>query len=290
MDRALRFTFLQAWLRLVLCALLAASPVASSSIADEGFHIGKRPKAVRELWRSVYAFVCEGRGSVYVAAAFLVERIDLDPPETRRRARADYYFVTAGHAIQECKFPRKYLTENTNQPGFEPDGITVARQPRRLGSVELVRLDDAYDLAVIKATANADLPIGKPVDVGDACNGSLGHEVFAVGFPGVKLRRALRGWREVKRWSRGINIGLGKAEFRGAMSTYFASTVDSIPGNSGGPVVDASGRFVGVVAKGVAGADNGFRYDVNPKDPRDWQTFIVPCYGVKRLLEKAGIR
>jgi len=153
-----------------------------------------------------------------------------------------------------------------------------------------VRLDDAYDLAVIKVQANASLAIGKPVDVGDACEGSLGHEVYAVGFPGVKLRGGLRGWHEVKRWSKGRNIGIGTADFRGTSSRYFASTVDSLPGNSGGPVVDTEGRFVGVVAKGVAGADNGFRYDVNPQDPRDWQTFIVPCYGVRRLLSHAGLR
>lgn len=269
--------------------MLGCAPVASS-LAEEGFFIGNKPQAVRAIWPSVYAFVCEGRGSVYVAAAFLVKRVELDPPGTSRRARAEYYFVTAGHAIEECKFPTKYLAANINQPQFEPDGITVARQPRRLKGVELVRLDDAYDLAVIKVTSLASLSIGRPVDVGEACNGSLEQKVYAVGFPGVSMRRSLKQRREVKRWSKGRNIGIGTADFRGTDSTYFASTVDSLPGNSGGPVIDAQGRFVGVVAKGVAGADNGFRYDVNPQDPRDWQTFIVPCFGVRRLLANAGLR
>jgi S1-C subfamily serine protease len=262
---------------------LVCAPVAQS-FADEGFFTDNKPPAVRAIWPSVYALVCEGRGSVYIASAFLVAKVR----SARRKARTDYVFVTAGHAIAACKRTRQHLAENINQPYFEPDGITVAR-PRRLKGVKVVHVDDAYDLALIKVEASATLRIGTPVPVDDKCDPDLHERLYAVGFPGVGKRRSLHVRREEKRWTRGEIVGLGKADFDGTEELYIASTVDSLPGSSGGPVVNESGVLIGVVAKGVATEDNKFRYDVDAKDPRDWQTFLAPCTAVLRLLQKAGV-
>ncbi len=265
--------------RLLLCMALCA--LAAQARAEEGFHVDDRPAAVRAIWPSVYAFVCEGRRGTYIASAFFVGTAG---------DRADYIFVTAGHAIQDCKSRRRYLVENINQPEFESDGITVARPPQRLHHVQLVQIDDAYDLAVVRARASARrLRIGSPLKVGNTCDKDLHREIYAVGFPGVGKRRSLHLHRDEKRWSKGEFVGLGRAEFRGVMSTYIATSVDSLPGNSGGPVVDESGALVGVVAQGVAGADNNFRYDVDPKKKDDWQTFVAPCTAVLRLLHKSGL-
>ncbi len=194
---------------------------------------------MRALWPSVYAFVCESRKSVYIATAFFVRKV----PKPGRPERADYHFITAGHAIEDCRNPRRYLAENVYQPYFERDGITVARPPRRLDGVKPVYVDDAYDMAVVSVEASASLAIGKPVPVDDRCGRSLHREIYAIGFPGVGKRRSLHLKREEKRWSKGDYVGLGKADFRGVEATYIASSVDSLPGNSGGPVVDAAGRW-----------------------------------------------
>ena len=183
---------------------------------------------MRAVWPSVYAFVCEGRTSSYTATAFLLKK-------QIRGQRADYYFMTAGHAINDCKQPRRYLTENIYQRPFESDGITLAMPLPRLEPVERVYLDDAYDVAVVKVEAAASLRIGEPLAVDDKCDRALHREIYAVGFPGVGKRRSLGLKREEKRWSKGDYVGLGRAEFRGTTSIYIASTVDLLPGNSGGP-------------------------------------------------------
>src|SRR5262249_45393188 len=155
--------------------------------------------------------------------------------------------------------------ENINQPMFESDGITVRQPPQRLDNPRPVYVDGAYDLAVVRVTASARLRIGEPVRVNRSCEQALHREIYAVGFPGVSRRKALHMNREEKRWSKGEYVGLGRAEFHGKTSIYIASTVDSLPGSSGAPVVDDSGALVGVVAKGVSGEDNDFRYDVDPQ-------------------------
>jgi S1-C subfamily serine protease len=288
----MRFVILAA-----LCAAAACMPCAHNVAAmvprpatpegivrpiAEGFFTDKVPPAVRAIWPSVYAFVCEGGGGVYTATAFLVGKAN-------QGKLATYYFVTAGHAVEDCRSPRRYLAENINQSRFEDDGITIARPPPRLDAVKTVYVDDAYDVAVVKIEASPSLRIGAPLQVGDQCNRSLHRAVFAVGFPGVGKRRSLRMSREVKRWSRGEYVGIGTAEFRGTQSRYIASTVDSLPGNSGGPVVDEHADLVGVVVKGAANEENGYRYDVDPQKQNDWHSFLVPCDALSKIIRRSGI-
>ncbi len=140
----------QLWLR------GSATPEGIVRPIAEGFFTDKMPPAVRAIWPSVYAFVCEGETGVYTATAFLVGKVN-------QGKRATYFFVTAGHAIEDCRSPRRYLAENVNQGRFESDGITIARPPQRLDGVQTVYVDDAYDIAVVKVEVSAQLADREPV-------------------------------------------------------------------------------------------------------------------------------
>ena len=54
-------------------------------------------------------------------------------------------------------------------------------------------------------------------------------------------------------------------------------------------MVDANGELIGVVAKGAASEENGFRYDVDAQKKDDWQTFLVPCRAVSAIIQRSGI-
>ena len=78
-----------------------------------------------------YAFVCEGAWPLR-CDAFLVKK-------DARGNVADYYFITAGHAVEDCRQPPRYLIEDSGQPRFESDGITRAAAPQRLNESRRLR-------------------------------------------------------------------------------------------------------------------------------------------------------
>ncbi|MCS6839803.1 MAG: trypsin-like peptidase domain-containing protein [Roseiflexus sp.] len=97
------------------------------------------------------------------------------------------------------------------------------------------------DLAVLHIPAN-DLP---PVPVGDSTRLRVGELVFAIGHP----------WGQPWVVTAGIVSGLGEAETRsGQRIAFIRSDVRLAPGNSGGPLLNARGRVIGINAM-VFGGD-----------------------------------
>lgn len=129
--------------------------------------------------------------------------------------RPDGIIVTNRHVVRDER------AEVVLRDGTRHVGIVVARHPDR-------------DLAVIKLAADG-LPA---VTVGDSSTVRPGQLVFAFGHP-VGYQHAV---------SAGVIVAAGQAATADGPRTgdWLQTDVRLLPGNSGGPLVDARGHVVGI--------------------------------------------
>ena len=129
--------------------------------------------------------------------------------------RPDGTIVTNRHVVRDER------AEIVLRDGTRHVGIVVARHPDR-------------DLAVIKVAADG-LP---SAEVGDSSTVRPGQLVFALGHP-VGYQHAV---------TAGVVVAAGQAATAAGPRTgdWLQTDVTLLPGNSGGPLVDARGRVVGI--------------------------------------------
>lgn len=136
---------------------------------------------------------------------------------------SDGVIVTAHHVLER---------ENNIEVGYGNDGETV--------EATLVGGDPSTDLAVLRVTG-----IDLPADVfAEPDSLRVGHLVLALGRPGKTVRATL-----------GIVSALGESwqtRVGGNIDHYLQSDVVMYPGFSGGPLVDSSGRIVGLNTSALA--------------------------------------
>ncbi|PKB57564.1 MAG: signal protein PDZ [SAR202 cluster bacterium Casp-Chloro-G3] len=129
---------------------------------------------------------------------------------------ADGVIVTAHHVLEQ---------DENIQVGL-PDGQTVP--------ATLVGRDPSTDLAVLKVEASGL----KTPEWLDAESLKVGNLALALGRPGQSIRATL-----------GIISAVGKGwqtPTGGAVDHYLQSDVTMYPGFSGGPMVDSTGKFLGI--------------------------------------------
>ncbi|MCY1073323.1 S1C family serine protease [Archangium lansingense] len=129
----------------------------------------------------------------------------------------------------------------TTHHAIEHEGsITVGLADGRTVSAELVGRDPSTDLAVLKA----DLPGLTPLAPAPLDGLKVGHLVLALGRPGRTARATL-----------GIVSALGEGwrTFAGGrIDRYLETDADLPPGFSGGALVDAQGRFLGLLTAALS--------------------------------------
>ena len=129
----------------------------------------------------------------------------------------------------------------TTHHAIEHEGsITVGLADGRTVSAELIGRDPSTDVALLKA----DLPGLTPLAPAPLEGLKVGHLVLALGRPGRTARATL-----------GIVSALGdswRTFAGGRIDRYLETDADLPPGFSGGALVDAQGRFLGLLTAALS--------------------------------------
>ena len=143
-----------------------------------------------------------------------------------RSGNAGAYILTNYHVVAHGRQLRVALEDGSEIP------------------TRLVATDEEIDLALLQIETG-NLP---PAMVADSRNLRIGQLVLAVGHP----------WGQRGAVTAGLISGLSKAQTRGKRGEVeiIRSDVHLAPGNSGGPLVNASGTVVGINTM-VVGGDQG---------------------------------
>lgn len=141
---------------------------------------------------------------------------------------ADGLILTNAHVVGEAPSRRR------GPQRVSRGAITVILPDGRELPAQVLSQDADYDLAALRVEAH-DLPA---VTLGDSRRLQAGDLVVALGFP----------WGVSGGATTGVVIGTGAAlpELAGSAREWIAASLHLRPGHSGGPMVDAQGRLVGI--------------------------------------------
>lgn len=167
--------------------------------------------------------------------------------------------------------PDGYILTNNHVVG-DADEITVALSTNEEYEASLVGADPRTDVALIKIEAKGL----EAITVGDSSKLRIGDVALAVGNPlGLEQTATV-----------GIISGLGRNELNitnGGYENFIQTDAAINRGNSGGALVDASGRLIGIntaIQSGFSGGNIGIGFAI----PSDMALNIV-----QRLLDDGGV-
>ena len=150
--------------------------------------------------------------------------------ETQTSAGSGMIFSTDGYVLTNAHVVK----------GFTYVDVSISTGETLSGKV--IGRDEQADLAVIKITSDKIFP---KVSFGDSAKTEQGDEVFALGFPfGIKG-----------------DVSFKEGTISRRIESYFETSAEIHPGNSGGPLVNRYGQVIGIntaiYGKSVAGLQLG---------------------------------
>ena len=125
-----------------------------------------------------------------------------------------------------------YILTNQHVIGDTSIGVTVELSDGRKEEARIVGIDKGTDLAVLKIKQEQNIP---SIEIGNSENLKIGDIVLAIGNP-YGLGQSV---------SMGIVSATGR-EFNNPYSDYIQTDASINKGNSGGALIDTSGRLVGI--------------------------------------------
>jgi len=143
---------------------------------------------------------------------------------------SDGYIVTNNHVVQDA------------------EKISVTLNDKRVLEAQLIGNDPATDLALIKINAK-DL---KALEFGDSDSARVGQPVLAIGNPFNLTSTVTAGIISAK--ARNVGIIDNNRGMESPIESFIQTDAAVNPGNSGGALVDANARLIGIVTA-IASAD-----------------------------------
>ena len=233
---------------------------------NEGVHGTRPPLAtLQDAWAATFLLYFATSESAEWGSAFVIRN-------DRRGARRTLDLVTADHVLRKYCTARRCANASVFVDGHIKMNPSTGDQehvsiPLVSPNLQVLARDEATDLALIRITVDAGV---SPAPVRIARDDSRnGDRVWTVGYPNVFLRETKAGIDSanhmIRRWSEGQTMGAvrvsgGMADFDSTARVYKGQTVDSLPGNSGGAVLNDQGEVLGVLAQAGASETPGHVY------------------------------
>lgn len=182
---------------------------------------------------------------IYDAAVISVVSVNSDQGNG-----SGWVWDTDGHIVTNY-----HVVQCSQCAGGISSGLEVVFSDTLQYAAELVAFDEASDLAVLKVTDRDNL-VALPR--GDSESLVVGQSVFAVGSPFGQDFSITAGI--ISAIDRDINSGFSNYNISGVIQTDTALN----PGNSGGPLIDARGRIIGINTQisSTTGSNSGIGYAV----------------------------
>lgn len=249
-QRTLMVSLVSAFFGACIAAVLVVLLVPQKTVTESGASAapvtaaaqpgGLSPEQLyRQIAPSVVQLQAQGGGGA---------QLPFGQPQPQQQSGSAFVLDTNGDLLTNA-----HVVDGTSK-------VTAVFSPSTSRPAQVLGRDDSTDLAVVKVD-----PSGlnlHPLTLGDSKALSVGDSVFAVGEP-LGLDRS---------FTAGVVSGLGRhINAPNGFSIENAIQTDAAlnPGNSGGPLVDASGRVVGVNAQ-IAGQNAsgiGFAVPIDAAKP-----------------------
>jgi S1-C subfamily serine protease len=247
-----RFTRVAVVVLIFLLAVIAAQPYVDRILSGTPRPVEARGDLADSERTAIEIFARVSPSVVQVAGA-RTSFSGLDQGQISRQSGTGFIWDSAGHIVTN-----NHVVEGAGQ-------LVVQLSTGRVLRAQAIGTAPNYDLAVLRIERGSAIP--GPVAIGSSADLKVGQWAFAIGNPfgldesltagvisALKRRLPTRGGREVSN----------------AIQTDAAVN----PGNSGGPLLDSSGRVIGVTTAilSPSGANSGIGFAI----PIDVVNRVVP--------------
>ncbi|MEK6772336.1 MAG: trypsin-like peptidase domain-containing protein [Bdellovibrionota bacterium] len=268
---------------LIMFSLLVLFP--NASFAKEGFTTGKDiPSHILDLQDSVFLVHIQ-------QITKMTEKDDAYTLKTETTSdgtafiigedQTFFYFGTANHNIEalNCQKicsglslfqkarlrPSIHYFNNKAVPfGHE---LFLEKGTISFDQVELLKSTKNQDLAIIRAYKRQDIKYALKSFAFSKFFPKKADKLYTIGFPNLSLRKCNKDLKKntgilfsknvEKRWSEGFYVDIYSSDNKRDSNTeyWLGTTIDAVPGNSGGPVLNVNGEVVGLMVRSLNGGE-----------------------------------